>query len=370
MSSYDFSDLQKQSSKMILPTVANATNSDLGAYKETMLKPWFIVLATLCGIVGVLIAGLMISAGIAGFLLVLTLVSVASGLCTVAYIGMRNLNKNRIEFRQQMDVFMAKNGLRKGHAPGFQTEGEILLAGLGSRHITTLGIHGLMASRLFNLYVHTYFKKHKYGEDSSSFTVFHFKLDKPLPHIVLDSRKNDGIISSVPRFFDDEQRIELEGDFNEYFDLFAPQNYSTETLDILSPDFMLMLMDFQSDYDVEINKTDVYIIGKGVKYDQQSMQELFRAAEVLIEKFNFKLQVWSMAASQKNPPELESHTGESAIRIGRWRITTAIYTIPLFSLIVAVRLSEIGFNIWAFLAIFAGCIAVLTILRKNKRKRN
>jgi hypothetical protein len=276
--------------------------------------------------------------------------------------------------RKQLDAafapFLASNGFMVAKSNNISLAYAPFIYGISSQASTSMAFEGSIGGTLFNVFTYTYYKDTRSGKDSFPFTVFRFSVTKPLPHIVLDSRKNDGIISSIPRYFNDDQRIELEGDFNNYFDLFAPRDYEIETLDILSPDFMQMLIDFHSDFDVEINKTEIYLISKGINYDQQSMAELFKAAEVLIEKFNLKLQVWSMAAMSKNLPELESHIDESAIRFGGKRITTAVFTIPLISLYIVIRLGGTGLNIWMFVILFLGCTAWFTYYRRRKRERS
>jgi len=278
------------------------------------------------------------------------------------------------KFKQSFENFLSTNSLSPGSGPTGEQPGRPFVFGLGHHNTNDYSFNGKIGSTAFDMYAYTYYKETRNSERAFPFTILHFKLSKPLPHLVLDSHKNDGIISSIPRFFNDSQRIELEGDFNRYFDLFAPKDYQIEALDILSPDFMDMLTNFHVDFDIEINKHDVYIISRGINYDQQSMQELFKAAEVLISKFEFKLKDWSMSAMAKALPELDSYVDESAIRIGGRRISTSVFTIPLISLCavlyVFAEVSEIGsVSVWMLLAVFMVSMIILVVQRKFRKTK-
>jgi hypothetical protein len=80
------------------------------------------------------------------------------------------------------------------------------------------------------------------------------KLDAPLPHIVLDATNNNGLfgISNLPATFDRDQRLSLEGDFDEYFALHAPVGYESDALYLFTPDIMARFVDHAAAVDVEI----------------------------------------------------------------------------------------------------------------------
>ncbi len=73
-----------------------------------------------------------------------------------------------------------------------------------------------------------------------------------MPHIVLNTRKQKSIRADD---FVASQRLSLEGNFDQYFDLYCPQQYEIETLALLNPSFMTTLIDSSGNYDIEINDT-------------------------------------------------------------------------------------------------------------------
>jgi hypothetical protein len=79
-------------------------------------------------------------------------------------------------------------------------------------------------------------------------------LDRRLPHMVLDSRANNGLFggTNLPAYFDKEQVLALEGDFDRYFTLYCPKEYERDALYVFTPDLMALLIDEAAPFDVEV----------------------------------------------------------------------------------------------------------------------
>jgi hypothetical protein len=83
------------------------------------------------------------------------------------------------------------------------------------------------------------------------FLAFH--LDRRLPNMLLDSKANNGLFgSNLPASFDRNQILSLEGDFDNYFTLYAPKEYERDALYVFTPDLMALLIDEAAPFDVEI----------------------------------------------------------------------------------------------------------------------
>lgn len=79
------------------------------------------------------------------------------------------------------------------------------------------------------------------------------RLDAPLPNIVLDAAGNNGLFgSNLPVGLDKDQRLGLEGNFDEYFHLYAPAGYEPDALYLFTPDIMQRFMNNAAQLDVEI----------------------------------------------------------------------------------------------------------------------
>ncbi|MBG6239788.1 hypothetical protein IWX78_002778 [Mycetocola sp. CAN_C7] len=78
------------------------------------------------------------------------------------------------------------------------------------------------------------------------------RLDRRLPHMVLDATSNNLFGSNLPQRFGADSALSLEGDFDNYFTLYAPPEYGRDALYVFTPDLMALLIDESSAFDVEI----------------------------------------------------------------------------------------------------------------------
>ena len=80
------------------------------------------------------------------------------------------------------------------------------------------------------------------------------RIERPLPHMVLDARGNNGIFGAgiIPFSFDRDQVLSLEGDFDRFFTLYCPADYERDALYVFTPDVMALLIDEAALLDVEI----------------------------------------------------------------------------------------------------------------------
>jgi hypothetical protein len=78
-------------------------------------------------------------------------------------------------------------------------------------------------------------------------------LDRRLPNMVLDSKENNSLFGSdLPIAFKRDQVLSLEGDFDQHFTLYCPQEYEPDALYVFTPDLMALLIDNAGAFDVEI----------------------------------------------------------------------------------------------------------------------
>jgi hypothetical protein len=109
------------------------------------------------------------------------------------------------------------------------------------------------------------------------------RLATRLPHIVL--RANDGpadqfTLVALP---DKAQRLSLEGDFDDYFTLYCPEEYERDALYLFTPDVMARLIDRVHGFDVEIIDDWLFLVSSRdvVTLDPQTWQGLYDAVGAL-----------------------------------------------------------------------------------------
>jgi len=114
------------------------------------------------------------------------------------------------------------------------------------------------------------------------------KLDVPLPHIVLDATSNNSLFgSNLPATFDKDQRLSLEGDFDQHFALFCPEGYENDALYLFTPDIMARFIDNAAALDVEIVDDWLFLYGKREfsTLDPATWAWLFSVVAALLDKF-------------------------------------------------------------------------------------
>jgi hypothetical protein len=113
------------------------------------------------------------------------------------------------------------------------------------------------------------------------------KLDSPLPHIVLDALSNNGLFgSNLPEAFDRDQRLSLEGDFDQHFALYCPRDYEQDALYLFTPDIMARFIDNAAALDVEIVDDWLFLYAKRdlSTLDPATWAWLFGAVGALLDK--------------------------------------------------------------------------------------
>jgi len=111
-----------------------------------------------------------------------------------------------------------------------------------------------------------------------------FNLDRRLPHMVLDSKANNGLFgSNLPASMATDQVLSLEGNFNDYFTLYCPRQYERDALYVFTPDLMVLLIDNAAPFDVEIIDDWMFVYSKAPfrADDVATYQRLFRIIDTV-----------------------------------------------------------------------------------------
>jgi len=108
------------------------------------------------------------------------------------------------------------------------------------------------------------------------------KLPRRLPHMVLDSKSNNvfGRFSNLTDTFGKDQVLSLEGDFNDYFTLYAPKQYERDALYVFTPDVMAKLIDNGGGFDMEVVDDELFIY-KGESFGLGSEAELTKLLSII-----------------------------------------------------------------------------------------
>ncbi|MET0932718.1 MAG: hypothetical protein ABWX56_03325 [Mycetocola sp.] len=190
------------------------------------------------------------AAGVAAVVVPVLMIALAGGLALTAWRGWTGTPKTW-EKRLRLREFAAARGATyTGHLPAPPYPGMIF--GVGSSRSAFDSVRA-DSGRPFEVANYRYTVKQGKNSTTYRWGFVALKLDRRLPHMVLDAASNNLIFgSTLPRSFGRDSVLSLEGDFDRYFTLYVPPEYGRDALYVFTPDLMGLLIDESSAFDIEI----------------------------------------------------------------------------------------------------------------------
>jgi tetrahydromethanopterin S-methyltransferase subunit F len=159
-----------------------------------------------------------------------------------------------------------------------------LVFGLGQNRQTSDNYQSV-TGRQFELGNYRYTTGSGDDKKSHNWGYLALRLERKLPHMVLDARGNNGLLgtTTLPTSFRRDQKLSLEGDFDRYFTLYCPREYERDALYVFTPDLMALLIDESAAFDVEIVDDWMFVYSVlPLELDQPTtVQRMFRIIETV-----------------------------------------------------------------------------------------
>ena len=134
-------------------------------------------------------------------------------------------------------------------------------------------------------------------------------LHKIFPQLVLGSNQNDKFfLKTRSANIDASQKMNLEGNFSHFFDFYAPKDISANTLTVLAPNFMQLLIDSSATFDVEVFGDRLYIMTHDPLFTATIMNEAIQALDAQLQYMHRLEQSWSY--QPKQPPLRHTHSSQ------------------------------------------------------------
>lgn len=126
-----------------------------------------------------------------------------------------------------------------------------------------------------------------------AFRGIEVNIPKKFPHIYIDGHTSDSLMSGPRYVFNKNSKLDLEGDFNNYFQVYALPEYKPLALSVLQPDIMATLIDNVQDFDIEIYHDSIRIITNKKVFKHAAQQELLKQAAVkIVNELERRIRVW------------------------------------------------------------------------------
>lgn len=235
---------------------------------------------------------------------------------------------------QRMLQFAAANPQLTYVASEGYTTGEGTLFTQGHSKLLRNIIGGNFQGFPFRTYQYDYSTGSGKNRHNYQHMVMEITLPRVLPHLVIDSQLED----VLPITFERNQKLELEGDFHKYFDVYAPDTYAVSALTILAPDSMEVVMRHCAHCDIEIVQNKLYLYWAAPPQNQQGFMGIFDITQRLLGELSRDL---TRANIYKNEVQSELHatpTSQGARLKTRSGITMTILFVVL---IVAMQFANV-----------------------------
>lgn len=146
---------------------------------------------------------------------------------------------------------------------------------------------------LGNATLYTKPKGGKGGESRGTVGYLHAALTAQSPHYLLDGRANNRWVGGrIGSTLQTNQKLQLEGDFNEHFTLYCPPGRERDALQIFTPDVMALLIDHGSTWDVEIIDDNLFVYSTRTLEPRRSddIARLLTFADLVVPKLGGRIE--------------------------------------------------------------------------------
>lgn len=170
------------------------------------------------------------------------------------------------------------------------------------------------------------------------------KLSRRLPHMVLDAKSNNLLkrFSNLPDGFNKSQTLSLEGNFNDYFTLYAPKEYERDALYVFTPDVMAAVIDAGARYDIEvIDDTLILYASIGLQIDNETqLQNMMRVVDTISGELKDQSKYYAderVGDRSLNSIAAQGYRLKSGVKIGTIIATIGIIIYAILSVVSTFR---------------------------------
>lgn len=189
----------------------------------------------------------------------LTLVMMLGGLAAAAGVIFFRASQRAIRRHVRMSDYAARSGMQYDPIGKTNAVGTGLLFDIGhSRRYRGVLWYEQDGQRQLEIGRYRYAAGHGRQQQTYHWWYIGLRLARNVPHMVLDAKDDDmslmsrTLLGDFPVVIPGNQRMSLEGDFDNHFTLYAPKKYDVDARYILTPDVMAALVDMSPRRDVEL----------------------------------------------------------------------------------------------------------------------
>lgn len=144
------------------------------------------------------------------------------------------------------------------------------------------------------------------------FRYLSIRVPGPVPHLLLTATTHQHTQVLLPG----AQRMSLEGNFDRFFETYAPEGMHRNALEVLTPDVMAGLIDYGTDWDIELVGDELIVLSRNhrARDDRREVSAMLTFFETVSGSVVRQAQSYSRSRA----PGKESGASEPRVKL-RWR---------------------------------------------------
>lgn len=187
----------------------------------------------------------------------------------------------------QANGFLFTKGQKEPGFPG-------VIFSIGDTRRASSMIEGNYNNREFKVFNYSYMQGSGKNRSEYDKGVIMVKLPRKLPNVIFDSKSNNFMgISNLGATFSRSQKFTLEGDFNNHFDVYAPQNYGVDVLYFMTPELMALLVDEAGNYDIEVVDDNLFFYAPEFDFKTKQLDSIFKIIQTIGGEFSENTELYA-----------------------------------------------------------------------------
>ena len=283
-------------------------------------------------------------------------------------------------FAAVMQTLAVKNGFayRAMSSPDFDKQFAPALAKTGIFEKQEQIVSGVYEGYEFRTYLYT--TRHPFENRIGRVTtrVYELTLPKKYPHIFLATRRTWGtkLRTNTYRHFDDDQRMQLEGNFEDLFISYTHRRTNTDARVILAPNVMQTIIDTNQTFNMEIINNKLYLTSGDYLPTVENIAEGFGILHAMIAHMNrLNRTMKFVLPNDSKYPYLHSRMGFGTVYLGGKYFNASIIFIAAWSVWSVLRIFLMGNQskalVYGQISVLAVSdivlVAVLLVFRKKHK---
>jgi len=225
------------------------------------------------------------------------------------YLNNANIKRNIATLSE----FAQDNGFEFSYDPVYSSNGIVFKVGNFDHH-TEYFMNGVLDGYPIALFWHRFSTGGGRSNTKYYYGVIEISLPKDVPHIFIEEKFRGAFKDDALNIFKSQNLLELEGDFNKHFTVYAASGYQVEELTILNPAFMAAIEDQAERFHIELIDKKAYVyMPSDMNINKDKVAHLLSAGRFLIQQLQKEMDTFKFKPNVQVPDNMNASKLEQFI---------------------------------------------------------